>query len=65
MKDYKFTAQDKREECEKEVQYRIRVYQRLVAQGKMVFETAQRRTAIMKAIARDYAEIEQKTERLL
>lgn len=62
--DYKFTARDKREEAEREMQYRNRVYQRLVSQGKMVFETARRRQALMRAIRDDYAKLEE-GERLI
>jgi hypothetical protein len=59
-----FTDQDKLEAVDREVKFRVRVYARLIAQGKMTREKADREVAIMRSIADDY---HQKTlqERLL
>lgn len=49
-----FTAKDKAECAEREVRQRQRVYPNLVAAGRMTQQLADRQTALMEAIARDY-----------
>lgn len=49
-----FTARDKLREIEREVEYRHRVYGRLVKAGKMKSVEASRRIKLMTAIAEDY-----------
>jgi hypothetical protein len=49
-----FTAKDKLDAVDREVRYRVRVYARLIEQGKMTKEKADREVAIMRAIADDY-----------
>lgn len=48
------TDEMKRDECKREVGYRRRVYARLVAEGKMKRDDADRRIAIMEAMQADY-----------
>lgn len=59
-----FSAKEKREALDREVRYRVRVYERLIRDGKMTKEKAEREVAIMRAIAADYFTLEQE-ERLL
>jgi hypothetical protein len=59
-----FSAGQKRAEAEKEVNYRKRVFARLVAEGKMLQSQADYRLAIMREIADDYRKTEDTTERL-
>jgi hypothetical protein len=59
-----FTALQKMEAAEREVKQRMRVYPRLISQGKMTREQATYQTDIMRAIARDYFQLSVK-ERLL
>lgn len=49
-----FTAKDKAECAEREVKQRRRVYPRLVADGRMTQQLADKQTALMEAIAADY-----------
>lgn len=56
----RFTAKQKRECAEREVKKRLNVYPRLVEQGKMTASFAADQTACMEAIAKHFAEIEQK-----
>lgn len=50
----KFTAKDKLDCIEREIRYRVRVYGRLVHDGKMSPDKAEHETALMRAIAADY-----------
>ena len=59
-----FTALQKMEAAEREVKQRMRVYPRLISQGKMTREQATYQTDIMRAIAFDYEMLEE-MERLL
>jgi hypothetical protein len=52
-----FTNADKWKEAEREVRYRQRVYGRLVADKGMRQEVADKRIAIMQAIAEDYRKL--------
>lgn len=52
-----FTAADKLACVKRELGYRIRVYKRLVAEGKLSERQAQREIAIMGAIVDDYSEV--------
>lgn len=52
-----FSAADKLACVKRELQYRIRVYARLVAEKKLTERQAQREIAIMGAIVDDYAEV--------
>lgn len=49
-----FTTNDKLACAERELRYRIRVYSRLVAEGKMTERQAAREVAVMGAIVDDY-----------
>ncbi|MER8387250.1 hypothetical protein [Mesorhizobium sp. M0968] len=49
-----FTARDKAECADREVKQRRRVYPRLVSEGRMTQQLADRQTALMEAIATDY-----------
>jgi len=49
-----FTATEKLAAIDREVRYRVRVYTRLIAEGKLTKEKANREVAIMRAIAADY-----------
>ncbi|TGT72958.1 hypothetical protein EN802_13865 [bacterium M00.F.Ca.ET.159.01.1.1] len=63
-----FTAKDKAECAEREVKQRQRVYPRLIAEGRMTQQLADRQTALMEAIASDYrsaAEAEDAKGRLI
>ncbi|MCF6120837.1 hypothetical protein L2449_28850 [Mesorhizobium muleiense] len=63
-----FTARDKADCAEREVKQRQRVYPRLVSEGRMTQQLADRQTALMVAIAADYrlaADIEDAKGRLL
>jgi hypothetical protein len=60
-----FTYGEKRAAAEREVKQRERVYPRLIENRRMTKATAERETAIMRAIADDYRELEQKNERLI
>jgi hypothetical protein len=64
MSEHSFTALQKMEAAEREVKQRMRVYPRLIRQGKMTREQATYETDIMRAIARDYLQLSAK-ERLL
>lgn len=62
------TARDKFECAQREVDYRRRVYSRLVGDGKMTGGLAGRQIALMEAIAEDYrlqTEREEQEGRLL
>ena len=59
-----FSAEQKRRAAESEVVMRKRVYVRLVEDGRMTRELADRKIAVMAEIAADYAELE-KQEKLL
>ena len=59
-----FTALQKMEAAEREVKQLMRVYPRLISQGKRTREQATYQTDIMRAIARDYFQLSVK-ERLL
>jgi len=50
----KFTAEQKFQEAAREVNFRRRVYERLIGEGSMKREEAQRRIDIMSQIAEDY-----------
>lgn len=59
-----YTSQQKFDAVERELKYRVRVYARRVAEGKMTAELAKYQQAIFQAIADDYrAKLE--TERLI
>lgn len=49
------TAKEKFETAKREVAYRRRVYARLIANGRMTQQKADREIAVMQAIADDYA----------
>ena len=49
-----FTASEKRREAEREVGQRLYIYAKLVTEGKLTQIEADRRIAIMEAIAEDY-----------
>lgn len=49
-----FTLQQKLDAIDREVKYRVRVYARRIAQGKMTRELAEFQVAIMREIAADY-----------
>jgi len=49
-----FTAAEKRREAEREVSQRLYIYARMVTEGKLTQVEADRRIAIMEAIAEDY-----------
>ncbi len=51
-----FSASEKRAEALREVKMRERVYRRWVREGKMTAADADRRIALLQAIADDYAE---------
>jgi hypothetical protein len=57
-----FTARDKADCAEREVRQRRRVYARLVFNGRMSQAVADRETALMQAIAADYAAQAEKEE---
>lgn len=50
-----FSNNDKRRELENEIEWRHRVYKRLVSQGKMTTVSASRKIRLMNAILKDYA----------
>lgn len=50
------SRKDKHDCAEREVKQRRRVYPRLIADGRMTQDFADRQIAIMEAIAADYAE---------
>ena len=50
----KFSNQMKLEEVERELKYRHHVFKKLVDQGKLSIDTAQRRIAVMSEIADEY-----------
>ena len=63
-----FTAREKQAEAHREVSYRRRVYARMVADGRMTQQKADRAIAIMEQIAADYgleAEAEYTKTRLI
>ena len=51
-----FTTAEKRACAERELKQRKHVYPRLISQGRMSQEFADRQIALMQAIAADYAE---------
>lgn len=51
-----FSATEKLAAVEREIGYRLRVYARRVAEGKMSKELADRQVAIFEEIAADYRE---------
>ena len=51
-----FTAAEKRAEVQREIQMRRRAFPRWVSSGRIGQATADRRIAILEAIAEDYAE---------
>jgi hypothetical protein len=57
-----FTARDKRIAAEQEVRWRLYVYPKRVAAGKMQQKSADRNVALMKAIAEDYRKLEAEEE---
>jgi len=59
-----FSAFEKHREAVRELDYRRRVYERMVSSAKMSVDVAQRRLALMAEIADDYREQSEK-ERLL
>ena len=59
-----FSAFEKHREAIRELEYRRRVYERLVASARLSSDIANRRLALMQEIADDYAE-QAKTERLI
>ncbi|HMF27592.1 MAG TPA: hypothetical protein VKE42_02405 [Candidatus Cybelea sp.] len=58
----RFTNTDKWKEATREVSYRKRVYERLVADKGMRRELADRRIAIMSEIAEDYRKLAEQDE---
>lgn len=48
----RFTAKEKLDAADREVKYRVRVYERLIRDGKMTKQKADREVAIMRAIRR-------------
>lgn len=52
-----WTATDKLNCVQRELKYRIRVYARLVAEGKLSERQASREIAIMAAIVDDYTKV--------
>ena len=68
MTQLHFTARDKATEAKREVAARKHVYARLVGEGRLKGQDADRRIAIMEEIAAEYAsqaEAEEQKERLL
>jgi len=59
-----FTAQQKLEAVQRELNYRQRVYARRIAEGTMTLKKADYECDVMRAIAADYAKLADK-ERLL
>jgi len=59
-----FTAKEKLEAVERELHYRVRVYARRVADGKMTQAFADRQIAIFRAILHDYSTIARKEQLL-
>lgn len=55
-----FTADEKRIEALREVEMRISVYERKVMMGTMSRREADRRLALMREIAADYAKLSEK-----
>jgi len=51
---FEFTAEEKLREITREIGYRLTLYPRWVANGKISREKADRQLGILKAIARDY-----------
>jgi hypothetical protein len=51
----RFTNAEKQREIERELNYRRRVYDRLVAEGRMSGTESKRRISIIEEIAGDYA----------
>jgi hypothetical protein len=52
-----FTTAEKLHELKRELNYRERVFARLVAEGRMTPEARDRRMAIMRDIAADYVKL--------
>ena len=59
-----YTAKTKRDEVQREIKFREKVYRRLVNNGGMTQEAMDRRIGIMVEIAEDYRQVEE-AERLL
>ena len=59
-----FTNEDKHAAIEREIKYRMRVYSRLVVEGKMTKEKSDRELGVMSAILSDYHALVEK-DRLL
>lgn len=59
-----FTNEDKRAAVEREIKYRMRVYSRLVVEGKMTTEKSERELGVMQEILEDYQALVEK-DRLL
>jgi len=57
MTEKHFSNAEKHREAVREVGYRRRVFERLVAEKKMRQEVAEHRLAIMEEIARDYQKL--------
>jgi hypothetical protein len=53
-----FTVEEKRKAIERELAYRVRVYARMVEQGKMTQAAANRQIEIFEEIRKDYATAE-------
>jgi hypothetical protein len=53
-----FTVEEKRKAIERELAYRVRVYARMVEQGKMTQAAANRQIEIFEEIRKDYAAAE-------
>lgn len=59
-----FTAEQKHKVAQREVEWRLRVYPNRVAKGTMSREQAEYQIDVMRAIAKDYRDLERKTEQL-
>ena len=57
-----FSVNEKLACVERELRYRIRVYARLVSEGRMTERQAGREIAILGAIVQDYRELKNKEE---
>ena len=51
-----FTTAEKRREIERELRQRENVYPRLIANGKLTQQKADRQMAVLRAVLDDYAE---------
>jgi hypothetical protein len=59
-----FTAEEKHKVAQREVEWRLRVYPHRVAIKKMSRQEAEYQIDVMRAIAKDYRELERATEQL-